>query len=142
MKPPFRISQIKWLPYLKSNVPIHEGLVCKDFFVILHSKLSGLHIQTNMRYWNDSKEFRDEFGHIDNKYWKVTAFAELPTLDDSDEFDFATACELMKDGVECESLVDGRVIFIDEGVFKTNDHNNTFPIQLWSDQILGKWRQA
>ena len=94
---------IVWHPYPDEKPQIDENLVCKDFYVLLYSKLSNSYLQVSMRYWNNSKEFRDEFGHIDNKYWKVKAFAELPAPFDpsATTFNFQTALLLMKEGKTC-----------------------------------------
>jgi hypothetical protein len=149
MRLPFRVSTIKWLPYPenKPEVAIDVFNSAVYYLCFLNNGrveiLSSFYSREQLSYPSQPDPDSQAFYYSNGAQCdRVLMFAELPTLDDSDEFDFATALELMKAGVECESLVDGKVIFIDEGVFKTNDHNNTFPIQLWSDQILGKWRQA
>jgi hypothetical protein len=82
-------------------------------------------------------------------------FAELPTLDDSDEFDFATACELMKHYVEPESLyafvsvASGRKLRLINAIIP-NDYVLLQVVGgrwitasgLTFTELLGKWRMA
>lgn len=79
----------------------------------------------------------------------ITAFAELPTGIIGDEFDFATAVLLMKEGVYCSPISDNLIVKHKSyticnmnGELHFSVGNNTQSVNISASEILGKWRLA
>ena len=138
MKPPFVISQIKWLPYPENKPPDKElDYLClyKDGTVFQHQWSEYMYAKGITEYDWSSEALPDD----------IVAFAELPTVNlDSEEFDFATALELMKDNCFNRLVCNGKRYCFVNGLFYTWSSETYEKVIAYfgTNEIMGKWKLA
>ena len=138
MKPPFVISQFKWLPFPENKPENWDCLcLCKTNSTSPTIIYEALYEDSNNTFWADDGT---QSGNDITK--DVVGFALKPTVDlDSEEFDFSTALELMKEGIKClsESLNTWK---IENGTFWKATNTGWVTDLPYHNEILNKWRLA
>lgn len=129
-KPPFVISQTKWLPYDGSKLPYGTYAV----------KIIGGSIRIDRVTFDDSNSWYWEESYTN----EITHYAKLPEVSFSEEFNFATALELMKEGLSCQSLETDESFTIKDDTLYVSDGLGGWCefISLTFGEITGKWRMA